>query len=426
MTTTTPSRRQFMGAAAALSYSRIPGANDRIRIGIVGFSDRFRDALLPAFNKVAPGQNAEIVALSDIWSVRRDEGLAHIAKATGTTIAGVRNNDELYDRKDVDAVIISTADFQHAPHGVEAVRAGRDAYIEKPLANTMADARAILKAVEETRRVVQIGTQRRSSPGTHRVRELIASGRLGDILMARFAYNANQPLRWRRPQLIARLRPADTDWNRFRLARLKEWNPHHYIEFRLYWPCSSGIADQWMVHQIDALHFITGLSRPRSVVAKGGIYSWRDGRVNPDTLTAVFDYGPLDNPAKGFQTIFSGRMGNAAEPNNDVFYFNGGTLDMRAGKVTSDGGLIERHAAAAGLKPNLFPEMSLKGESTGLADDSVQAHLRNWLECIRSRKTPVADVRAGYNHSVALSMTIAALHSGRTATFDEARQEVVV
>src|SRR5215470_14734192 len=147
MTDKTLSRRSFLKSSAAglaasailpaSSYARIVGANDRVRVGIVGFSDRFRSSLLPAFLQHSKTLDFEIVALSDIWTMRREAGKAHIDRLTGGSLAAVRNNDELYARKDVDAVIISTADFQHALHGVEAVHAGRDAYVEKPLAHTM-------------------------------------------------------------------------------------------------------------------------------------------------------------------------------------------------------------------------------------------------------------------------------------------------
>src|SRR5579862_2028918 len=150
-------------ASDASSYASIVGANDRVRVGVVGFSDRFRQALAPAFMAHAKEQNFEFVAVSDIWKHRRDEGVAHLGKLAGKEIAAARNNDELYDRKDVDAVIVATADFQHAQHGVQAVKAGRDAYVEKPMANTMSDARDILAAVHTTGKIVQIGTQRRSA-----------------------------------------------------------------------------------------------------------------------------------------------------------------------------------------------------------------------------------------------------------------------
>jgi len=161
-----------LGAAAvvvgsrASSYANILGANDRVRVGIVGYSDRCRQALIPSFMMHAQELNFDFVAVSDVWSRRRDEGTAALSTLVGHEIAKARNNEELYDRKDVDAVIVATADFQHALHGVEAVRAGRDAYVEKPMANTMEDAKAIRNAVEETKKIVQIGSQRRSG-GSH-------------------------------------------------------------------------------------------------------------------------------------------------------------------------------------------------------------------------------------------------------------------
>lgn len=420
-------------ASSASSYARILGANDRVRVGIVGFSDRCRSALIPAFLKQSDALNFEIVAVSDLWSVRRDEAVAHLEKVAGKRPVAVRNNDELYARKDVDAVIIATADFQHALHGVEAVRAGRDAYVEKPLANTMADARAIRQAVKETGKIVQIGTQRRSEPVYQRAYEYIRSGKFGEIVMVEMSWNVNQPGRWRRPELVKKLREQDTDWKRFLLNRPAEaFDPRKYLEFRLFWPYSSGIPDQWLVHQIDTVHWFTGLPRPRSVVANGGIYVWKDGRRNWDTMTAVFDYGPLNDAAKGFQVVYSSRMTNSAGGTKELYYSNGGTLDLDKNRVTPGGGLREREAAAMGLPANLLAEQTLVEKAAAVetaadtgADSSTSANMRNWMECVRSRKTPNAHIEAGYSHSVALCMTIAAVQTGQRVTFDDARQEVV-
>ena len=418
----------------AASYARIPGSNERISVGVVGFSERAMEALIPAFQAISTAQNCEIVAVSDIWSLRREEGSAFLNKLTGKSIEKARNNDELYGMKNVQAVIIATADHQHALHGVEAVRAGRDAYIEKPLANQMADAHAILKAVRETKRVVQVGTQRRSARTTQRAKEFIQSGEFGEITMVELCTNANQPMRWRRPDLVAALRQEDTDWKRFVMQRTNDaFDPHKYIEFRLYWPYSSGIPDQWMVHQIDLLHFITGLSRPRSVVAHGGVYSWRDGRINPDTVTAVFDYGPLTDSTKGFQVIYSSRMNNSVGGNRDLYYSINGVFNASTGKVTPEGGLTERYAKKV-AKPTTLKEKMLYSESHDSelpdanvnADPTVVAHMRNWIDCVRNRQSAIAGIEAGYNHSVALCMTIAALHTGKRATFEDAKQEVVL
>lgn len=445
MATTKNSRRDFLrwtgaglaGAAfgtKASSYASIIGANDRVRVGVVGFSDRFREALLPAFQAHAKELNFELVAVSDIWKQRREEGVVHVQHVTGRPIAAARNNEELYDRKDVDAVMIATADFQHAQHGVQAVTAGRDAYIEKPLADTMADARAIRDAVRSSGKIVQIGTQRRSAANYQRAFEFIRSGQFGDLVSVEMTWNVNQPGRWRRPKLVATLRQEDTDWKRFLVNRPAEpFDARKYVEFRLFWPYSSGIPDQWMVHQIDTVHWFTGLPRPRSVVANGGIYLWRDGRKNWDTMTAVFDYGPLNDSSKGFQVVYSSRQTNSAGNVKEIYYSNAGSLDLDKNLISSEGGLEEKYAREMGMQANLLGKRSLASEGNGVekgadagVDEATSANMRNWMECVRSRKMPNASIEAGYSHSVALCMTIAAIQTGQRVTFDDARQEVVV
>lgn len=445
MNTIDNSRRRFIQQAAAgvagaalarrSSAAGSLGANDRLRLGIVGFSDRAKDALLPALFELAPSLNLSIAAVADIWSLRRDEGAQFIATHTGERPAVARNTEELYERRIVDAVVISTADFQHALHAVEAMRAGCDVYVEKPLANRMADARLFLDTARETKRIVQVGTQRRSSARVQRVREYLRGGEFGDLIFADIARNANQPGRWRRPDLVNALRQDDTDWTRFLMGRAREaWDPRKYVEFRLFWPYSSGIPDQWMVHDIDTLHFVTGVTKPRSVVASGGVYQWRDGRENPDTLTVVFEYPHPDDPLRGFEVVFSSRMGNSAGT-REMYYSNGGSLDVRTGQVTADGSMQERHAKAVQVSPRAVTPRTLGEEAaarraeiapanTGV-DSALVSHFRNWIECMRHRSAPVADPQAGYDHSAALCMTIEALHSGRRTTFDPERQDVV-
>jgi predicted dehydrogenase len=388
---------------------------------------------LPAFQANAEELNFKIVAVSDIWSRRREEGAAFIQKLCGNSVDTVRNNDELYARKDVDAVIIATADFQHARHGVEAVNAGRDAYVEKPTADTMEDARLFLAAVKKTGKIVQVGTQRRSTPAYMKAAEYIQSGKFGDIVMVEMTWNVNQPGRWRRPDVVPLLKEQDTDWKRFLLNRPYEpFDARKYLEFRLFWPYSSGIPDQWLVHQIDTVHWFTGLPHPRSVVANGGIYLWKDGRQNWDTMTAVFDYGPLDDPSKGFQVQYSSRFTNSAGGVKELYYSNGGMIDMDKQTVTPTGGLRAREAAAMGLKENLLPSFSLVEKAEAVAteantgrDPMTTANMRNWMECVRSRKTPNASIEAGYNHSIALCMNIAAIQTGQKVTFNDKTQQVM-
>jgi len=384
---------------------------------------------LPAFAANQKEMNFELVAVSDIWKLARERGAAAVEKAAGSKVDMVRNNDELYARNDVDAVLIATADFQHARHGIEAVKAGRDAYVEKPTAHRMDDARDFLKAVEGSKQVIAVGTQRRSSPAYQKAYEYINSGKFGDIVMVEMSWNVNQPGRWRRPDVVPTLREEDTDWNRYCLGVIKDkFDARKYLEFRLFWPYSSGIPDQWLVHQIDTVHWFTGLPHPRSVVANGGIYLWKDGRTNWDTMTAVFDYGPLNDLTKGFQVQYTSRFTNAAGGTKELYYSNGGMIDMDKQSVTPTGGLTAGQASAMKMQPNLLPTSTfMENGANGASEPAMTiANMRNWMECVRSRKTPNASIRAGYSHSIALCMNVAAIQTGQKVTFDEKSQQIIV
>jgi predicted dehydrogenase len=425
----------YMGTmgVSAKSYANIIGANDRVRVGVVGFSDRFKATLLPCFLNHNKELNFDMVAVSDIWNLRRQQGVDYIKSKVGHDVQACRNNEELYNIKDLDAVIVSTADFQHALHAIEAVKAKCDVYCEKPFAETMEDNRAAFKAIKASKQIIQIGSQRRSGNNYKSAADFVKSGKFGDITMVELTWNVNQPGRWRRPDLVAKLKQEDTDWKRFLLNRpYEEFDPRKYLEYRLFWPYSSGMPGQWMSHQIDTVNWFSGLQHPRSVVANGGVYQWKDGRRNWDTMTAVFDYGDPDS-TDGFQVTFGSRMHNGEERPSEIYYSNGGELNLITNTVSSRGGLEEKHASAMNMKPNLLPTINLAANApkvvasanTG-ADDLTSAHMRNWMECIRSRKETNAPVEAGYNHSIATIMTNAAARTGSKATFDDKTQEVMV
>ena len=417
---------------SAASYKRIIGANDRVNVGIIGYSDRFKGSLLPAFQANCAKQNFDIVGVSDLWRLRREEAKATLEARLGHKVKTYLNNDQLYENKNIDAVIISTADFQHALHVAEAAENGKDAYVEKPFAETMADARKAKAAIEKAGTIVQVGSQRRSTPNYHAANDYIRSGKFGDIVMVEMTWNVNQPGRWRRPGDVARLRREDIDWNRYLMNRpWQDFDPRKYLEFRLFWPFSSGIPGQWMAHQIDTVHWFTGYNYPRSVAANGGIYLWNDGRTNYDTMTAVLDYGPADNPNKGFQVLYSSRFTNSAGGTKEIYYSNGGELNLDTNMVTENGYLTEGNAAAMGMKENKLERFSLADNvkintdaNTG-GDPMTTLHMLNWMECVRSRKQPNANYMAGYYHSIACIMVTAALRTHEFTVFDPATQEVM-
>ena len=418
---------------SAKSYANIMGANDRIRVGVLGFSNRFKDSLGKSFLKYAEEMNFELFTICDIWSRRRDEGQAWYNKQTGETIRTARNTDELWTQKP-DAVIISTADFQHALLTAEAVKAGCDVYVEKPFAETMDDANYALKAAKGANKVIQVGSQRRSGVNYQAAYDYIRSGKFGKIIAVEMTWNVNQPGRWRLPQLTKEIREQDTDWKRFLMNRPYEpWNPRKYLEYRLFWPYSSGIPGQWMAHQIDTVHWFSGLQYPRSAVANGGIYMWNDGRTNYDTVTAVLDYGDSKEkePGNGFQVIYSSRQNNSSGGTKEWYFSNGGKLDLDTNVVSSEGGLTERYAAEMGMKPFLLepfelPQIKVEtGSNTG-SDPLTNAHMKNWMDCVRNNNIKTnAPVEAGYSHSIADIMVTAALRTGQRATFDETTKQVM-
>lgn len=442
-----PSRRQFIKnssqaaagvylgslAFSAKSYGRIIGANDRVNVGVIGFSDRFRSSHVPCFLDHNKELNFDMIAVSDIWKVRREEGRDFLKQKLDHDIKACVNNEELYNMKDVDAVIISTADFQHALHTIEAIKAKRDAYVEKPFAETMDDNNAAFDAVKASDRIIQIGSQRRSGPNYKAAADFIQSGKFGPITMVELTWNVNQPGRWRRPALVSKIRKEDTDWKRYLMNRpFEPWDARKYLEYRLFWPYSSGMPGQWMSHQIDTVHWFSGLPHPRSVTANGGVYMWKDGRKNWDTTTAVFDYGPLNDKNSGFQVVFMSRMHNGEERPAELYYSNGGELNLITNKVSPTGGLRKNMAEAMNMQPNLLPEMDLVKQNVEVVasantggDSLTSAHMRNWMECIRSRKQPNAPVEAGYNHSIATIMTNAAARTGEKVTFDAKKRQVL-
>ena len=330
-------RRDFAklaGAAALAGPSlNVLGANDRVRVACVGYSDRFRGSLLPTFMAAQKDLNFDMVAVADLWKKRLYENAKpELEKKLGHAVETYTSDMDLYEHgKDIDAVIISTADFQHAQHATHAVNAGKDAYCEKPMAEDMYSANMLLDAVNAKRKagfapgaVLQIGSQRRSGPAYHAAKAFLESGRFGKLTYVDLCWNVNQNRRWRRDEkLVASLRKEDIDWNLWLLDRdpaCYAFDPRKYLEFRLFWPFSSGIPGQWMCHQIDTVGWYTGLLHPVSAVASGGTYAWNDGRMSFDTFTTILEYGPSKLNDKGFQAVFSSRQTNSARGNVEKYY----------------------------------------------------------------------------------------------------------
>ena len=446
-------RREFCKGAAGLAgiiaagygpslYAA--GANEKIRVACVGYSDRFRYTLLPCFLHHNKELNFEMVAVADLWRKRLYENAKpEMEQALGHDVEAFSSDIELYEAKErlgLDAVIISTADFQHAQHAVHAIEAGCDAYCEKPIAEDMYSANMLLDAVNEKRAngamnpgaILQIGSQRRSGKKYMAAKEYIDAGKFGDISYVHLTWNVNQPRRWRRDEkLIASLKEEDVDWKMWLLDRdPKEYpfDPRKYLEFRLFWPFSSGVPGQWMCHQIDTVAWFLGQPYPKTAVSSGGLYQWVDGRQSYDTFTTLLEYGESGEKGKGFQVMFQSHQTNCAggsKPNNESptekYFGPTGCIDLGSGCVTNEG--VE-HAKPTS-EPLPAPEEQVVTSANTGGDALTSAHMRNWMECVRDRKDPHAPVEAGYIHSIALIMANAALRTGMRATFDEKSRQVL-
>ena len=425
-------KAQQAPAKAAGAYYR---ANETVRVACVGYSDRFRQSLLPCFKGQMKELNFDMVAVADLWKKRLEENaVPGLEKAFDHKIAAYRSDVELYEKaKDIDAVIISTADFQHAQHATHAVNAGKDAYCEKLMAEDMYSANMLLDAVNAKRKagfapgaVLQIGSQRRGGPAYHAAKEYLQSGKFGKLTYVDLCWNVNQNRRWRRDEkLVASLKKEDIDWNLWLLDRdpaSYAFDPRKYLEFRLFWPFSSGIPGQWMCHQIDTVGWYTGLLHPLSAVASGGTYAWNDGRMSFDTFTTILEYGPSKLNDKGFQAVFSSRQTNSARGNVEKYHGPNGTIDLCRGRWSNEG--VEGKKRVEGKLTENYKAAETAANTGG--DSLTSAHMYNWMKCVRDRKDPNASVDAGYGHAIALIMANAASRTGMKATFCTKTRQVIV
>jgi predicted dehydrogenase len=425
-----PSRRNFLNRAAtlaasattALSYTRILGANDRISLGHIGIGHR-GGGLAWIASRLKDSHHVEMTAVCDLWKVNREKAAAKAEHVYGRAPRAFQYMEELLALSDVDAVIISTGDFQHAPILKLAVEAGKDVYCEKPFANDLDDAKAARDAVLARKQIVQMGTQHRSEPYQIAAKALIDTGALGQVSKYEIVWNYHGP-RWRGRPEVNQIREEDTDWKRWLLNKpYRPFDPRLYFEFRLYKDFSSGIADQWMSHGIDLLHYFMDETAPRSVMAHGGVYAWPDGRENPDTFQAVLEY------PKGFLASYSTSFGNDCDSFSRIMgkkatLINIGGEGSPRWKMVEEKGTYEDNPY---VKRAEHP-VTLPGETRippAYISDNVLFHMQNWLECLRSRKQPNATVRNGFSHAVAVIMAARAYREGKKLWWDAGSEKIV-
>jgi predicted dehydrogenase len=401
----------------ALSYGRIVGANDRIALGHVGNGSRGGD-LDQIASKLKSSHNVEMTAVCDLWKVNREKAVATNTNYYGKAPKAVQHVEELLSMKDIDGVLISTPEHAHSPILKLTAEAGKDAYVEKPMGNVLAEAKSARDAVIQAKTIVQVGTQHRSEPYQQPAHRTIQSGDLGDISKVEIVWNYHGP-RWRGRPEVKQIREQDTDWKAWLMTKpMRPFDPQRYFEFRLYREFSSGIPDQWMSHAIDLVHWFMDDHYPTSVVSSGGVFAWHDGRENADTFQTLLEY------PKGFLVSYSTSFGNDA-PSFTRYMGKKATLINVGGEgspryqVVEEKGTHEDDSDIDQKRQSKF--LSLPGE-TGLPpmgiDDLTTEHMANWFECMRSRKQPNATVHAGFAHSVACMMATESYWTGKKIFWD--------
>ncbi len=429
-------RRTFLGKSAAalaggavlgtsaLSYANILGANDRISLCHIGNGSRGGDLDWIAA-QLKTSHNAEMTTVCDLWSVNREKAVATNAKYYGRAPRALQYLEDALALKDVDAVLISTPEHSHSPILKMAIDAGKDAYVEKPMGNVLEEAKAARDAAIEHNRIVQVGTQHRSEPYPRAAHDLVQTGVLGDVSKVEIEWNYHGP-RWRGRRETKLLREADTDWRKWLLTKpYRPFDPQVYCEFRLYKEFSSGIPDQWMSHALDLVHWFMNDNYPRSVMAHGGIFAWRDGRENADTFQALLEY------PKGFLVSYSTSFGNDS-PGFTRYMGKKATLTNIGDEGSPRYQLVEEkgnHEDNAEIDQKRASHYVLLPGETKLPpmgiDDLSLEHMANWFECMRSRQQPHCTVRDGFAHSVACMMSAQSYWSGKKQYWDAASETIV-
>lgn len=431
MTRQTVTRRRFVTGAAtaagatalamtAASYGRIPGSNDRLSIGIVGCGGRM-GSLMNQVHGLEKKQNCEITAVCDIWDQRREAAARRVAGWYKSRPRTCRTLTDICALKDVDALVIATADFQHAPHMAFAVRHGKDVYVEKPLGVDFEQVKDALMAVRETGRVVQMGTQSRAKGALWGARDFINAGGLGTVTYGEI-YEPIFQQRWRIKDSENSLREKDTDWKEFQAYTYepgKPFNARHYREFRLFWPYSSGCIAQWMSHAIDRVNLALD-EIPRYGVSWGGVYLWKDGRTNPDTIQCLLEY------PRGCLVTYHMRLGNKAGGRDATLYGTKGTLKLGDKYATGEGG----GGAVRCVNPG-DPNPRFEVDDAAVIKDKREFpcppdldHMEDFLRCVRTRKRTRADIDAGYAHGVACVLADMAYRNACRMEYDHEKMEM--
>jgi predicted dehydrogenase len=401
-------------SVTARSASRVVGANDRVNLGMIGLGGMGTVHLRALMSQSEEDKDIQITALSELYTVRKQRA-REIAKLAEKDVH--HEYQDLLARNDVDAVLIAVPDHWHGQIALDALTAGKDVYLEKPMTHTIEEARLLVETVRKTNRILQVGAQGLSEPGTHKARELIAQGEIGELLFAQAASARNS----REGEWNYRIEPEGTpqtiDWKRWLgSATDRAFSAERFFRFRKYWDYSGGIATDLFYHGLAPLLYALGGGFPTSVSACGGIYVHKDREV-PDTYSSDVEY-------PNFYIDLAGSMANAAPGRNHraTIYGHKGTITLERGRVVV---LPEPLGRQTETKNRAAPEPKIyELPPVGPLRDQRSLHTANFFSCVRSRKQPNLPAELGYQALVAIKLGVQAYREGRSKLFDPKTQRI--
>jgi predicted dehydrogenase len=384
-------RRAFLTAAsgvvigARLAASGAQGANDRIRIGVIGTGGRAR-GLMTLLNKL-PGN--QMVAVCDVY----EPSMLQAAEIAGTSAAKVSDYRRILDDREIDAVVIGTPDHWHKTIALDAVAAGKDVYVEKPVSHTIDEGAEMVKAIEASKQIVQTGTQQRSWDHWVLGKQIVDSGRLGQITFVHTYWYQHARAGSYPPVPLDKL-----DWKRWLgSAPDQPFRPERFYQWRHFWDFGGGCITDLMTHWIDVVHWYMDVDAPLSAAATGHNYNIKLWEA-PDTVNATIEF------PKDFMAAYLGTYVSRVDDGGLEFRGDRGTLKIDRARLA-----FYRDDAAWAAGTNT-PEPDIYVRSSG---DGTLTHLENWLTCIRSRKTPNAHIRVGHQAARTAHIANAALRAGR-------------
>lgn len=406
---------------------RVIGANDRINVGVIGVGGR-GTYVGRAFGVVGQeSANAQVIAVCDVYQKRINQNKDMHATKFNTKVDGYLDYRELIRRPDIDAVIVATPDHWHATIAIEAMKAGKDVYCEKPMCHTIDEIKAMIETVKQTGRVLQVGSQTTSGDQWHKAKKVIADGMIGPMIMSQGSYHRNSregEWNWKiDPAAGPNAKGEDyIDWKMWLgKAPARPYDPDRFFRFRKYWDYSGGIATDLFFHVAAPMNICWGQPQyPYKVMAGGGIVIFKDEREVPDTFHLIGEY------PKGHSIVLSSSMANS-EHIPGLIRGHHGTLIM------VEHGRFEGYAPYITVKPEVKvvdEEYKAKWGTDPIKipiekEDPLEKHIKNFLECMRTRQKPVLDVETAACAQVLITMAVQSYRQGKIVYFDEKKFQVV-